>query len=152
MKTAALGVLVGAALGWCPGRAAAALGEPASSVSTDRRALSAVQQATTQHAAFRVEELTSHANVVREYVSPSGVIFAVAWRGMTHPDLGALLGSYASEYRNATSGRARTPGRPSRRTATDHLVVETWGHMRDLQGRAYLPSLMPPGVTADDIR
>jgi hypothetical protein len=31
-------------------------------------------------------------------------------------------------------------------------VVETGGHMRDLRGRAYLPSLLPPDVSADEIQ
>jgi hypothetical protein len=32
------------------------------------------------------------------------------------------------------------------------VVVERWGHMRDLHGRAYLPALLPDGVTVDDLQ
>jgi len=31
-------------------------------------------------------------------------------------------------------------------------VVETWGHMRAMRGRAYVPALVPAGVALDEIR
>jgi hypothetical protein len=34
----------------------------------------------------------------------------------------------------------------------NNVVVEKWGHMRNLQGRAYAPALMPQGVSVDEIR
>ena len=37
-------------------------------------------------------------------------------------------------------------------TSPDRVVVEKWGHMRNLQGRAYAPALLPPGVSSDEIR
>jgi len=35
---------------------------------------------------------------------------------------------------------------------TDRVVVEKWGNMRNLQGRAYAPALIPPGVSIDEIK
>jgi len=134
------------------GSARAALGEPESSLAADRKALSAVKGATIPGSAYSVEELVSHGNVVREYVSGAGVVFAIAWRGLSPPDLGPLLGGYASEYRQAARRAAGRPGHRYRKLETPHLVVESFGHMRDLGGRAYAPSLFPPGVTPDEIR
>jgi len=35
---------------------------------------------------------------------------------------------------------------------TDRVVVEKWGHVRNLQGRAYPPALIPLGVSVDEIK
>jgi hypothetical protein len=130
----------------------AALGEPADSISSDRKALSAVQRGTAVHDSFSVQECASDSAKVREYVSPSGVVFAVAWNGLVHPPLAPLLGSYAGEYRDALRRSSREPGRRNRQVKSEHVIVETWGHMRNLQGRAYLPALLPLGVTLDEIK
>jgi len=149
MRTRAAIALLALGLG---GPARAALGEPASSLDADRKALSAARGVTTPGDAYSVEELVSHGNVVREYVSKAGVVFALAWRGQSPPDLGPLLGGYASEYRQAAARARGRPGHRYRKLETPRLVVESFGHMRDLGGRVYAPSLLPPGVTPDEIR
>src|SRR6266540_2269840 len=85
-----------------------------------------------------------------EFVGPSGVVFAVAWGGVSRPDLSVLLGSYAAPYRRAVAQSGPTRRR-SRRVQSGGAVVETWGHMRALHGRAWVPALIPPGVTLDEI-
>jgi hypothetical protein len=132
--------------------ARATLGEATVSVESDRRALSAVRRATTAHAGYTVQELVSDANNVREYVASSGVVFAIVWNGLSHPDLTPMLGSYASEYRHALLQTPRKPGRRSLQVKAVGVVVEKWGHMRNLQGRAYVPALIPPGVSVDEIK
>ncbi len=101
---------------------------------------------------YTVEEIVSDAATVREYVSPSGVVFGIAWNGYVHPDLMLLLGSYWGEYSAARQKAARIPGRSRQRLATENIVVEKWGHMRNLQGRAYAPVLVPAGVRVDEIK
>lgn len=130
----------------------ATLGESVESVSSDRKVLSAVQHAATTRNGYTVQALESDANSVREYVSSSGVVFAVAWNGLSHPDLSPLLGSYAGEYRHALQQTPRKPGHRSLQVKTARVVVERWGHMRNLQGRAYVPALIPPGVSVDEIK
>ena len=71
---------------------------------------------------------------------------------MSNPDLTQLLGSYADEYHQALQKTPRKHGRRFNRVKTNRLVVEKWGHMRNLQGRAYVPDLIPPGVNVDDIK
>ena len=130
----------------------AALGESADSVASDQRALSAGPGVTTVSPDYTVQEVTSDAVTVREYVSPSGIVFALAWNGLVRPDLTVLLGSYADEYETARSKTPRMPGRRNSRIETQRVVVETWGHMRDLHGRAYAPALVPQGVAIDEIK
>jgi hypothetical protein len=133
-------------------RTQATLGEPADSVVTDRKALSAARSSSTVYRNFTVQQVESDAVIVREYVSPSGIVFGVAWNGMTHPDLTQLLGSYFSEYQTARKQTPRQPGHRAGQVKTDRVIVETWGHMRNLQGRAYAPALIPSGVSIDEIK
>ncbi len=132
-------------------RAWATLGEPASSIALDGKVLAASQRASAARGGYSVHELATGGWVVREFVSPGGVVFAVAWQGISEPDLAPLLGSYASEYAERLAATPREHGRRSRQVVGKNLVVERWGHMRKLQGRAYAPALIPPGVTVDDI-
>ncbi|WP_236026098.1 DUF2844 domain-containing protein [Geomonas azotofigens] len=136
------------------GGARATLGEPAESITRDTRNFSGVLLKSATRARYRVQSIASGttATTVREYVGPSGVVFAVAWNGLVHPDLQVLLGNYHHDYRKALSHAVRLPGRRGAKVTTDRLVVETWGHMRNLQGRAYLPELLPEGVSLDEIR
>jgi hypothetical protein len=134
-------------------QARATLGESADSITSDQKTLSAVQGAATIRDGYRVQEIQSDSTVIREYISPSGVVFGIAWNGLVHPDLTPLLGSYAGEYKEALRQTPRKPGRsPYNKVRTDRVVVEKWGHMRNLQGRAYAPALIPPGVSVDEIK
>jgi hypothetical protein len=130
----------------------ATLGQPADSVESDRIALSAVRGGTTMQNGYTVQEINYGGTAVREYVSSSGVVFAVAWNGIRHPDLTALLGSYADQYRRTLQQTPRQPGVRHLSVRTDGVVVEKWGHVRDLRGRAYAPDLIPPGLDIDEIR
>jgi hypothetical protein len=130
----------------------ATLGESVDSVDSDRAILAAVRGATTAHNDYTVHEIKTESTVLREYVSPSGIIFAIAWNGLVHPDLTELLGSYAGEYQEALRHTPRKQGRRQHQVKTNRVVVEKWGHIRDLKGRAYAPDLIPPGVSIDAIK
>lgn len=132
--------------------AQAALGEPADSVEADRKTMSAARGETTAREGYTVQTVESDSTTVREYISPSGVVFGIAWNGLTHPDLMPLLGSYADEYDHALRKASREPGRRHLQIKTNRIVVEKWGHMRNLQGRSYAIDLIPPGVSVDDIK
>jgi len=130
----------------------AVLGESDDSIASDEKTLSAVRGAPINRNGYTVHEIQSDSTTVREYVSPTGVVFGIAWNGRSHPDLTPLLGSYAGEYSEAKRNTPREPGRRSYTVKTDRVVVEKWGHMRNLQGRAYAPALIPPGVSVDEIK
>jgi hypothetical protein len=156
----ALILSVGATLCLFAPTASATLGEAAQSIAEDQRVLGGEVQVPARQAqqheaatpeAYTVEQISTPAGViVNEYVTPDGTVFAVSWRGPRPPDLSQLLGSYFNEFKSA----AAAPGRQQRHlyVKTQGLVVETGGHMRDLHGRAYIPSLLPPNVSTEDIR
>lgn len=130
----------------------AALGEREDSVGDDRRALAADERGTEERGAYRVHELRKGGTTIREFVSADGIVFAVAWEGIAHPDLRPLLGAYLDEYRAAARDARAVKGRRAKRVQGERVVVERWGHPRDLHGRAYLPALLPAGVTIDELR
>ena len=130
----------------------AALGESVDSVESDRESLTAVRGAMTAHRDYTVHVIKTDSTVIREYVSPSGIVFAIAWNGLVHPDLTELLGSYAGEYQEALQQTPRKQGRRQLQVKTDRVVVQKWGHIRDMKGRAYAPDLIPPGVSIDAIK
>ncbi|MCX5849533.1 MAG: DUF2844 domain-containing protein [Deltaproteobacteria bacterium] len=134
------------------GQVQAALGESADSVESDQKALSAVRKATKTSNGYTVHEIRTETLIVREYLSSSGIVFGIAWNGLSHPDLTPLLGSYNSEYQKTMQKTKRQPGRKHVRVKTDSVIVEKWGHMRNLQGRAYVPDLIPQGVSVDEIK
>ena len=130
----------------------ATLGQYADSIESDARVLSAVQRSARHLGPYSVHEVDSVSVKVREYVSPTGVVFAIAWNGLIHPDLTPLLGSFNSQYKEALSATPRQHGVRRLRVKAADVVVEKWGHMRNLQARAYAPALIPRGVSTDELR
>ena len=130
----------------------AVLGEPVSSVETDRWALSG-QLSMTSTQLYTIHEITTSELVVREYVFRD-TIFAVAWRGTRPPNLVSLLGAYFQEYQEAAAAAAANGPRIRGMTRIQgaRVVVETGGHPGDIRGRAYIPSLLPSGVTEEMIQ
>jgi hypothetical protein len=109
---------------------------------------------TTANAAYTVQEIQgANGAAVREYVSPAGKVFGLAWQGPWPPDLHQLLGSYFDEYMKAMQSQSN--GRMGRRpiaVSLPGLVVEIGGHPRAFAGRAYAPDLMPAGVNGETIQ
>jgi hypothetical protein len=132
--------------------ASAVLGKPATSITADEESLGGGRIAKSAGNGYEIQEIVTDATTVREYVSAEGIVFALAWNGLVHPDLSHLLGTYAAEYEQALKKTARKPGSRSLQVKAPRVVVEKWGHMRNLQGRAYAPDLMPSGVPIDEIR
>jgi hypothetical protein len=141
-------VLLGAAPGW------AVLGEYASSIDLDQQILR-LERRELARPGYRVHELTSpNGLVVREFVSPAGLVFGVTWQAPQMPNLQQVLGnSNMTELQQALTSRTRhhTGGPLIVRTAK--LVFVSGGHMRSFHGYAYVPSLVPanvsPGVMHD---
>jgi hypothetical protein len=88
---------------------------------------------------------------VREFVSPTGQVFGVAWNGPFRPDLKQVLGNYYDQVLAVAKSRHASHNAP----LTIHepgLVVEMSGHMRYFTGRAYVPGMLPQGVQTTDIK
>ncbi len=131
--------------------APAALGGDVSSVETD---------AAQFHGTARIMKMTTHSVheirtatgvTVREYVSPSGQVFGVAWQGRANPDLQQVLGNYYEQLLTARRSPGQVRGRPFI-LEQPNLVVQISGTMRAHFGRAYDPKLLPALVQPEDIR
>src|SRR5438874_1346274 len=75
----------------------AALGGDINSVVADQAQMKA-QRRVTQTAAYSIHEMQSQAGTVREFVSPGGKVFGVAWQGQTLPNFQQVLGSYYDQF------------------------------------------------------
>lgn len=133
--------------------ALAALGGTLDSISSDRSAMNATMRLT-EVGAYSVYEIQSPTGtVVREYISPAGRVFGVAWQGPFIPDLRFILGSYFERYSvSAKTQRESHVGRRPLQIREPGLVVQTTGHMRAFWGRVYDPGLLPAGVGFNEIR
>jgi len=90
--------------------------------------------------------------IVREYVSPLGVVFAVAWQGPLVPEFQQFLGASFQEYTDALHSQ-KSPSF-SRRPVFVRLkdfVLENSGHLGAFYGRAYLPHAVPQGVEVAEL-
>jgi hypothetical protein len=131
----------------------AALGGNAASIQADQAHMQASLR-TVPAASYSVQEMKTAAGaVVREYVSPQGQVFAVAWHGPWPPDMRQLLGNYFDQYVQARKqqGSPRI-GRKPLVINEPGLVVESGGHPRSFIGKAYVPAMLPAGVKAEDIQ
>jgi len=89
---------------------------------------------------------------VQEFVSPVGLVFAVAWQGPVLPDLSLWLGRFHASYRLETEQRrlAGLRGGPVA-IARDGLVLRSNGRMRQFFGHAHAPALVPAGLNIQDV-
>lgn len=127
----------------------ASLGGDAASVQSDQMQMSAALR-TTGGANYTLFEIqTPSGTLVREYVSSVGLVFAVVWKGPSLPDLRQLLGSYFAPY--VEGANADGAGARPRMIEQPGLVAYAGGHMRAFLGRAYIPELIPRGVSLEEI-
>jgi hypothetical protein len=129
--------------------AAAALGEPETSVQADVARLRG-SITVTPHANYRLHEIQlPSGTLVREFAGSDGKVFAVAWNGPTIPNLRQTLGQYFDNY--VTAAKAPHSGHHHLQIRDSNLVVQAGGHMRAFSGLAYLPQAVPSGVNIGDL-
>jgi hypothetical protein len=155
LRTAALAGLLLSSM-YLPIRASAALGGDVGSVVTDQQQMKATR-AVRANTRYTVHEITTpYGTIVREYVSPDGKVFGVAWRGPFLPDLQQILGSYYGQFvQGSQEARAAQPRRSRNVPLTveqPELVLHSGGRMRAYAGHAYVPGMIPQGVAAQEIR
>ncbi len=133
-----------------PLRAAATLGEDSTSTASDRAAMDASLQIS-QTARYHVHELQTPAGtIVRQYVLPTGTVFAITWTGPVLPDLRQTLGRYFDRY--AAAVVAMSPGSRQVSVQESDFVVQSTGQMRAFRGKAYLPQALPQDVRAEELQ
>ncbi len=130
----------------------AALGGHSALLGKEARALSAARVNADVYQKYFIQELKSDSTSIKEYVRNDGIVFAVSWSGRDTPDLRVLLGGYSPAYEKSLKESKRIRGVRHHSIEKENLVVQKWGQMRQLEGRAYDPSLIPAGVTINDIQ
>lgn len=148
----ALGAVLFAGQALAPAKAG--LGDTAASVQADRVSVKGQLRARSGPG-YTVQEITAATGtVVREYVSPAGVVFAVSWSGPAMPNLQQMLGTYFSQYQTAVKAQRTTSRRGGHNHVEIHapsLVVRSGGHMRQYSGLAYVPALVPQNLSISDL-
>jgi hypothetical protein len=127
----------------------AALGGDASSVTGDQLQMQATLRST-QQKGYTMHELAARSGTIREYVTPQGKVFAIAWQSVTPPNFQQLLGSYFQPF--IAAGKNHRRGSGPLVIEQPGLVLYSGGHMRAFFGKAYVPDMLPQGVTADAIK
>ena len=136
-----------------PAGASAALGGDVSSVEADRVGMQGALLRIVSSDAYTLHEVqSSSATTVREYVSSTGVVFAVAWQGPWLPNMRQILGTYFEAYQRLQAAPRTRRGRGSIVIDQPDLVVQMSGHPRAFSGRAYVPRLLPASVPVNIIR
>lgn len=130
----------------------AALGEDAGSVLADTGELHGILHSIWQ-SRYAIQEIDTDSGVrVREFLNRDGIVFAVAWSGPVVPSLKRLLGPSFAEYSHALAELQQPGLQRTLRIASEGLIVELGGHLRAYSGHAFLPALVPPGVSTADLR
>ena len=151
--------LMGAVLLTLATPAFAVLGDNAASVLNDQARMKGTLRSVDKQTYVMHEITASYGAKVREYVSPSGVVFGVAWDGQFPPNFDQLLGPYFQQVQQASAQQKAADeanGQIRRRgpavIQTPGIVFSQSGHMHSYHGVAYIPQSIPQGVTASDIR
>jgi Protein of unknown function (DUF2844) len=145
-----LGVLLILTLETVP--AWAVLGQYESSVSVGQQDMKS-EDRVQDFQAYKVHELTSsNGTTVREYVSPKGLVFGVAWQGPFMPSMEQLLGSYVTNLQTASKSQSQVRHLRGLTVRTNDFVFASSGHMRFWKGSAFVPSIVPSNVSVEVVR
>jgi hypothetical protein len=129
----------------------AALGGDATTVDADVTKMKAQVHATAV-SGYTVSQITlPSGTVVNEYVSAEGKVFAVTWKGPFTPNLQQTLGTYFTTF-TAAAAVPHGANHHGLSIQQSDFVMQTSGHMRAWRGKAYVPSLLPPNFSLDDIQ
>jgi hypothetical protein len=151
-----LGFFLSAIFLMLPSAAWAALGDNAASVLSDQARMKGTLRSV-DNSSYVLHEITMPSGAkVREFATPAGIVFGVAWEGQFPPDLQQLLGPYYQQAQQATAKNAAAQQPRQRRAPvvieTPGLVFSQSGHVRSFHGQAYIPQLVPQGVQVSAIR
>jgi hypothetical protein len=152
MKLCRAVVAGGVVLGCCPGPnqpAHATLGGDVASVAGNHQHLGGVGNVQVLKLAYgeRHELMLQSGLVVHEFVSPTGAVYAVTWRGPRTPNLRELLGPYFAQLENR--GASPHHGHHQMTMSGFDLEIRSSGHRGSFSGRAWVPSMVPVGVKID---
>jgi len=146
------GLVLLAVLGWNPATYAA-LGGDRSTLAADRDSVQGELQSTPTGPYVMHQITASSGTLIHEYETPAGKIFAVSWRGPMPPNLQQLFGTYYDQYQAAAAVSAQAhPGMHRQISISESdFVMQALGRMRSVHGKAYVPSLVPAGVSVANL-
>lgn len=125
----------------------AVLGERVETIHADQMRLQGARRLATA-LQYQVHDIRlADGSLVRQFATPSGQVFALAWRSHLKLQLQPLLGQYFSGYTEAR--RAATKGHGFVRQSVlsqGGLVVHESAHLGMFAGLAYVHHLVPEGV------
>ena len=108
----------------------AALGGDASTVDADRVRMRGSLLRIVRSDAYTIHEIRSESGTtVREFISPAGKVFAVAWEGEGHPDMEQILGAHFARYQQGAQS-ALKQRRPPEESAGAFLFSRCRGPVR----------------------
>ncbi len=130
----------------------ATLGQYEGSVSADQQSIKS-EDLVQAFQAYKVHQLTTkNGTTIREFVSPAGKVFGVAWQAPFMPNLQQLLGTYATNLQTASKEQTQIHHMRGLIVKTGDFVFVSNGHMRFFKGYAYVPSLVPSNVSLEVVR
>lgn len=130
----------------------AVLGQDEASVTTDQQRMR-TEHRVQEFASYKMHELTTtNGPTVREYVTPQGMVFGVAWQGRSMPNVNQLLGTYVNNLQNATAAQTQIRNRRGLTVKTADFVYTNFCRMQMCVGKAYVPGLVPSSVSAEVVR
>jgi len=132
----------------------AGLGQDESSCTNEASLFKAKSHDVTNIKSYRVHTITTqNGMIIKEYVASGGIVFGVSWHGAPfHPNFDNLFGKHFAEYSAHAHEMPNIKGHRFNTLKTENLTIEMGGHMRSMSGRAYAASLIPAGVTSDEIQ
>lgn len=132
----------------------AGLGFDEKSCSDEEKFFSAKSHEITNVKNYRVHILKlNDGMIIREHVTGGGVVFGVCWSGTGyHPKFDKLFGKHFAEFQAHKNEMPHRRSHPFNHLETANMVVEMGGHPMSLSGCAYIPALLPAGVTPGDIQ
>jgi hypothetical protein len=129
----------------------ASLGDNVTSVQKDNVRMKGALRSVATQRYVKHEIQVPTGQKVREFVSPDGNVFGVAWEGPQPPDLQQLLGSYFEPVKQAVAAQQRHGHGPID-VETSGFVFRQGGHARSFRGSAYVPAMVPQGVDVTEIQ
>lgn len=131
--------------------AQAGLGDAATSVEHDRQMLRGASVKKQSLPSYdRHEMQTADGTTVREFSRRDGAVFAFDFDGPALPDLKVLLADHYDDY--VAAARVHRGNHHVLSFSSGGVVFTINRLQRGFQGRAHVPSLLPPGVDPAEIR
>jgi hypothetical protein len=107
----------------------------------------------TRFGAYRLHEISKNWVTVHEFSGDNGSVFAVAWSGKKHPDLGSLLGAHLIDFQTALAQARKAHHHGGAISVTvGNFHVEMGGHAGAVYGQTWLTDQVPAGMDVHEIK